>query len=67
MRMNWNLNVWAIIVYSLVGFQLLDFNITWFQAKILLQISYLNWIKWDSYLYVEISLSSLRSGRCRGS
>lgn len=50
------------MVYALIGFQLLDFNIPWFIAKILLQISHLNWIKWDSYLCV-IFLSTLRSNR----
>lgn len=62
MRINWNLNVWAIIVSALIGFQLLDFNITWFMAKIL---SHLSWIKWDSYLCV-VFLSTLRSSRFRG-
>lgn len=65
MRINWNLNVWAIIVSALIGFQLLDFNITWFMAKILLQISHLSWIKWDSYLCVVL-LPTLRSSRFRG-
>lgn len=66
MRINWSLNVWAIIVYALIGFQFLDFNITWFMAKIILQISHLNWIKWDSCLCV-IFLSTLRSSRFWGS
>lgn len=38
MRIDSNPNVWAIIVYALIGFQLLDFNITWFMARIPLQI-----------------------------
>lgn len=66
MRVNWNLNEWAIIVSALIGFQLLDFSITWFMAKILLQISHLNWFKWDSYLCV-IVLSTVRSSTFRGS
>lgn len=67
MQINWNLNVWAVFVYALIGFQLLDFSITWLMAKIVLQISHLNWIKWDNYLHVEISLSTLKSSRFRGS
>lgn len=35
-------------MYALIGFQLVDFNITWLMAEILLQISHLNWIKWHS-------------------
>lgn len=54
-----------LFVSALIGFQLLDFNITWFMAKILLQISHLNWIKWSSYLCV-VFLSTLRSSRFRG-
>lgn len=65
MRINWTLNVWAIIVSAVIGLQLLDFNTTWFMAKIFLQISHLNWIKWNSYLCV-IFLSTLRSSRFGG-
>lgn len=68
MRTNCNWNVWGITMYSLIEFQLLHSNITWFVDIMPWQISHLNWnlynarwieslVKHHLYLFFQVLVS----------